>query len=359
MQHPLTMFDEPELWTDDEPLECCSVVPEGPDVATFSFVAPGGGLFRYLPGQFITIELPVTGGPVWRTYTISSSPSRPLALSLTVKAQRDSVATRWMLDHLRPGMRLRARGPAGVFTLPVRRRAKYIFVAAGSGVTPSLSMTTFLFDRGKDIDVIIVSCARRPSELICRRELELMAARAPSIKLHFIVEEEDPYGVWAGYRGRLNQVMLGAIAPDYLEREVYCCGPEPFMKGVREMLGALGYDMERYNQESFVAPIETASDVPDLDDYVPDETSEVEVAFLASGVAARCTQADTVLSAARSAGLNIPFGCQFGVCGTCKVRKIAGEVHMVHSGGISDDDIDEGYILACCSRPVGRVEVEA
>ena len=79
-------LDQPSTWTDAEPLECCAVVPEAPDVATVSFVAPGGGWFRFLPGQFITLELPVPGGPIWRTYTISSSPSRPLTLGITVKA---------------------------------------------------------------------------------------------------------------------------------------------------------------------------------------------------------------------------------------------------------------------------------
>lgn len=347
----------PAVWSDREPLECCAVVPEGPNVATFSFVAPRDGLFAYLPGQFLTIELPLPEGPAWRTYTISSSPSRPLTLSITVKAQADSRATRWMLDHLRPGMRLNARGPAGIFTLPMRDSGRYLFIGAGSGITPTLSMTTYLFDRGKDTDVVVVSCARRPAELICRRELELMAARVPSIKLHFIVEEEDPYEVWTGYRGRLNQVMLGAIAPDYLERDVYCCGPEPFMKGVRDMLNGLGYDAQRYRQESFAAPIETAAVAPPLDDFVPDDDSAAEVVFTESNVRAPCSETDTVLSVARNAGLSIPTGCLFGVCGTCRVKKSAGRVHMVHSGGIDDDEIAEGYILACCSNPIGRVEV--
>lgn len=350
---------DPGIWTDAEPLECCAVVPEAPDVATFSFVSASGRRFDYLPGQFLKVELPLPGGPVWRTYTISSSPSRPLSISLTVKAQPDSRATRWMLDHLRPGMRIRARGPAGIFTLPVASGGKFLFVAAGSGITPSLSMSTYLYDRGRDIDVALIHCARRPAELIGRHVLETMALRAPGIKLHFIVEEDDPFGVWTGHRGRLNQVMLAAIAPDYLEREVYCCGPEPFMKGVRDMLNALGYDMDRYRQESFAAPVEARSDAPPIDDVVPDEAAKAEVAFSASGITAECGETDTVLQVARASGVDIPSGCLFGVCGTCRVRKRAGAVHMVHSGGITDDEIAAGWILACCSHPIGRVDIEA
>jgi len=75
-------------------------------------------------------------------------------------------------------------------------------------------------------------------------------------------------------------------------------------------------------------------------------------------VTAWAAETDTILAAARGAGLNIPSGCTFGVCGTCKVKKLSGDVHMVHNGGISEDDIAAGYILACCSHPIGRVSVD-
>lgn len=354
----LTASADAGIWMDAEPLVCCSVVPEAPNTATFSFVSPSGAQFRYEPGQFLTLELPVPGGTVWKTYTISSSPSRPLTISVTVKAQKDSVGTRWMLDHLKPGMRIKATGPAGLFTLPRLEKKKYLFISAGSGITPSLSMTTYLYDRGTDIDVVFVNCARRPQDIIARQRLEQMASRVPSLKLFFIVEEDDPYRVWTGLRGQLNQLMIGLIAGDYLEREVYCCGPEPFMDAVREMLIALGYDMERYHQESFTAPVKTEEQLPEHDDLVPDERAAAAVGFARSGVTAECTETDTVLAVARGAGIVIPSGCTFGVCGTCKVRKTAGEVHMVHNGGISEDDIEEGYILACCSKPIGAVEID-
>lgn len=355
----LTALADAGIWSDTEQLVCCSVVPEAPNTATFSFVSPSGAQFRYEPGQFMTLELPVPGGTVWKTYTISSSPSRPLTISVTVKAHAGSVGTRWMLDHLRQGMQIKATGPAGIFTLPRRERKKYLFISAGSGITPSLAMTTYLFDRGTDVDVTFVHCAQRPQDIIARQRLEQMASRVPTIRLFFIVEEDDPYRVWTGLRGRLNQLMIGLIAGDYLEREVYCCGPEPFMDAVREMLIALGYDMAHYHQESFVAPVKKEEQLPEHDDVVPDEDAMASVTFACSDVKAVCKETDTVLAVARSAGIVIPSGCTFGVCGTCKIKKNAGDVHMVHNGGISKDDIDAGYILACCSKPIGAVNIEA
>lgn len=357
MTLPNKAFGE-QPWKDSEPLECAMVVPETTDTATFTFRAPSGAWFDYRPGQFITLDLPVPGGNVQRTYTISSSPSRPLSISVTVKAQPGSTGGRWMLDHLKPGMQIKAFGPAGVFTTQCRSDKKYLFISAGSGITPVMSMTTWAWDSGEMPDIAFVHAARSPSDIIFRQRLEGMADRVPGLKLHFTVEETDPFRSWHGYRGRLNQIMLGLMASDYLDREVYCCGPEPFMQAVRDMLAALGYDMDRYHQESFGAPVRTQAEVPVLDDVIPEEGASAEIIFAASGVTAKCDQTDTVLAVARANGLNIPSGCTFGLCGTCRIKKNSGEVHMVHNGGISDEDIEDGYILACCSHPIGAVSVE-
>lgn len=347
-----------EPWSDDEALECTMVVPETRDTATFVFRAPSGAWFDYQPGQFITLDLPVPGGNVQRTYTISSSPSRPLSISVTVKAQPTSIGTRWMLDHLRPGMRLKAFGPAGIFSSHRHPARKYLFISAGSGITPMMSMTTWAWDQAQDPDIVFVHAARSPSDIIFRERLEQFSARVPGVQLRFTVEELEPFRSWTGYQGRLSQIMLGLMAPDYLEREVFCCGPEPFMQAVRDMLGSLGYDMERYHQESFGAPIETEAEAPVIDDIAPDAEQRARVIFAASGVSTACAETDTVLAVAKRAGLNIPSGCTFGLCGTCRIRKTAGEVHMVHNGGISDEDIADGWILACCSNPLGQVTVE-
>lgn len=339
-------------WDDREALECAMVIPETGDCATIAFRAPSGAWFDYQPGQFLTFDLPLPGGTIQRTYTISSSPSRPLSISITVKAQPGSVGTRWLIDHLKPGMRLRAHGPAGQFTFLRHPSRKYLFISAGSGITPMMSMTTWAWDSGEMPDIAFVHAARKPSDIIFRRRLEQFASRVPGLQLRFTVEEVDPFAVWSGYRGRLSQIMLGLMAPDYLEREVFCCGPEPFMKSVREMLVSLGFDMAHYHEESFAAP--ALEEIP-VEAAAP--SGAAEIAFSASGLTVPCDGSETILAIARRAGLNIPSSCNFGLCGTCKVQKTAGEVVMVHNGGISEDEVAEGLILACCSRPQGKVEI--
>lgn len=353
----MSQFKNIHFWTDAEELECVTRTPEAPGTVTFSFQSPSAALFNHDPGQFITLELPVPGGSVWRTYTISSSPSRPTALTLTVKAQEGSIGTRWMLDHLQKGMRLRAKGPAGKFTIAQHPARKYLFISAGSGITPMVAMTTWMYDSGREPDIVFINCARRPSEIILRDRMELMASRIVGLDVKWVVEGPDPFQPWTGYQGRFNQIMLGLMAADYLDREVFCCGPEPFMRAVREALEGLSYDMSHYHQESFNAEPEAAEDIPE--DLFPVALNQAEVAFALSGVSAKCAETDTILAAAKLAGLVIPSGCSMGICGTCKVKKTEGQVHMVHNGGITDEDIAEGYILACCSKPMGRVTVEA
>jgi stachydrine N-demethylase, reductase component len=344
------------FWTDAEPLECTATLNEAPNVMTFSFQSPSGALFDFDPGQFLTIELPVQGQPIHRTFTISSSPSRPTSLTLTVKAQPRSIGARWMFDHLRPGMQVRAVGPSGRFSMRHHPSPKYLFISAGSGITPMMSMTTSLFDAGRACDIAFVNCARRPSEIIFRDSLEHMAKRMPGLALTWVADEADPYSPWTGYRGTFNQLMLGLIAPDYLEREVFCCGPEPFMQAVREALAGLGYDMDRYHQESFGGSPQQAEALP-VDD-LPREGSIARITFAASGKTVVCKETDTLLATAQASGVTLPSGCGMGICGTCTVRKLDGQVQMTHNGGILDEDIAAGYVLACCSRPLGDVTLD-
>lgn len=358
--HPIRHLDEMLPWNDKlQMLECISAVEEAPDVMTFSFRTPDQNWFRYAPGQFVTLELPVSPEPVMRTYTLSSTPSRPYSIAVTVKAQQGSVGTRWMLDHLRPGMRIRAYGPAGDFSLASRPAEKYLFISAGSGITPMMSMTRWLHDCAPSTDTIFINCARRPDEIIFHDELRLLASRMEALKLAFIVGRSLPRHGWSGLHGRIDRARLELIAPDIHHRTVFCCGPEPFMRAMREALQAMGFDMARYHQESFQPAAETVGTPPSPASGPETAAQAATVRFTRSGVETACAADDTILLAARSAGLKIPSACEFGVCGTCKVLCSGGETVMNHNGGIRDDEIAEGYVLACCTRPVGPVEIDA
>ncbi|OCC05483.1 hybrid-cluster NAD(P)-dependent oxidoreductase [Labrys sp. WJW] len=359
--HLYRHLDEMAPWNDRlQVLEIVGITDEAPDVKTFIFRSDAQTWFRYKPGQFITLELPVTDGPLLRTYTLSSSPSRPFAISITVKAQASSVGTRWMFDHLKVGDRIKAYGPAGDFSHHDHPAARYLFISAGSGVTPMMSMLRWLSDCAPWTDVSFVNCARRPEEIIFREELGLLGRHMPGLKLGFMIEERSSRENWFGHIGRIDAVRMPLLAPDFREREVFCCGPEPFMRAVRELLASAGFDLGHYHQESFAAPVREEALAEVASEALEEAQEKAQlVRFALSETDGQCLPEQTVLQTARACGVRIPAACEFGLCGTCKIRKVSGEVTMNHNGGILDDEIADGFILACCSKPLTALEVEA
>ena len=147
------------------------------------------------------------------------------------------------------------------------------------------------------------------------------------------------------------------IAPDLLMREVFCCGPAPYMAAVRAMLDAAGFDPARYREESFAF---AAADEPDSGpppQPAAASAGSFTVQFTGLGRVIQCPAGATILAAARAAGLRLPSACNKGVCGTCKSRLIAGTVDLRHGGGIRQREIDAGMTLLCSARPTSDVMI--
>src|SRR6185437_3056062 len=156
------------------------------------------------------------------------------------------------------------------------------------------------------------------------------------LSLGFMVSERSSRESWFGHTGHIDTMRLPILAPDFREREIFCCGPEPFMHAMREILAASGFEMDHFHQESFVsAPTTTPAENPvealqPLPDSAPVEAG-MPIRFASSDVDAQCATGQTVLQTARVSGVRIPAACELGLCGTCKVRKISGEVEMQHN----------------------------
>lgn len=343
------------LWnpeTDDR-LVCLAVQHETADVATFVFAAPGGRRFAFEPGQFMNVEVEIDGRVETRSYTISSSPARPERVAISVKRIPGGLVSNHLHERLKPGTEIRAQLPLGDFSTARHPARKYLFLAAGVGVTPLMSMLRAEDDRATGSDVVFVNTARRPEDIVFRRELEAIAARNRAVRLAHVVtgEGRDP---WTGWRGRIDRAMLAAMVPDLAEREVFVCGPDGFMASVRAMLAALGFDMKRHHEESFVFGSGEAVAAEPVD-----PTARVwRVTFAKSGRVIDCDGSTAILAAARKAGLVLPSACTKGLCGTCKSKKLAGEVEMKHQGGIRPREIDAGMVLICCSKPRSDVTIE-
>jgi glycine betaine monooxygenase B len=190
----------------------------------------------------------------------------------------------------------------------------------------------------------------------------------PRFRVAVICEWQPPGSSYAGHLGRIDGARLAHIAPDYLERDVYTCGPAPFMSAVRSLLDDAGYDMSRYRQESFtfetlLAPATAAPEAKALAGAEAEvgavtAAQEFQITLPKLGKKFPCRSDQPILQAATAAGLRLPFSCSNGICGTCKSKKISGTVEMKHAGGIRQREIDQGWVLPCCSRPQSDVTLD-
>jgi ferredoxin-NADP reductase len=418
---PLATVDpnQIERWKKGElTVKCVQIIDETHDVKTFRFVADPPMLFTYKPGQFVTLDLEINCEQVLRSYSISSTPSRPHTLEITIKrvlAPPNSgsdvppgLVSNWLHDNLKVGSNIKLSGPMGKFTCFANPAPKLLLISAGSGITPMMSMSRWLYDTASDVDIVFFHCARSPKDIIFRQELELMTAQHPKFNLAVSITRREPSQVWMSFTGRLNATMLKMIAPDYQERTVYVCGPNPFMEAVHDMLESINFPMHNYYEESFgpprkqkktsnatakieppasnsrnlglrgmlgkmpteaspgqdaiiPAPTTPALATPTPSYLFPASSSPAIVVFANSGKEVPGDGDETILDMAEQQGVKIRSSCRSGVCGTCKKRKSEGNIKMADYDpeALEESEIQQGYILTCVSYPIGRVVVDA
>ncbi len=432
---PLQLLDLQALrpWPEDDLKVCCvRIIQETPDVKTFCFVAEPPVLFNYKPGQFVTLDLDVNGQSVSRSYSISSPPSRPHTLEISVKrvptpedcpTAPPGKVSNWLHDHLQVGNWITISGPSGKFSCASYPADKLLFISAGSGITPMMSMTRWLHDTVASADVIFFHNARTPEDIIYRAELDLLVQRMPYLQVAISLSRRQAHQPWSGLTGRLNAQMLELVAPDFRERTVFVCGPNPFMASVKSLLEGLGYPMTQYHEESFGKPkgtkavaapaINSPLNIPEppivtpiappppiavdvsprpgyglaglLDNLQPltlnqphEEpvnspppaspvnpgpvaSSNMVVKFNKTGKEVAADGELSILELAEQEGVKIRSSCRSGTCGTCKKRKLEGEILMqdYDPEALESDEQAEGFILTCISYPRGLVVIDA
>ncbi|MDR9402691.1 MAG: FAD-binding oxidoreductase [Halothece sp. Uz-M2-17] len=360
---------------------CQKVIQETADVKTFIFTSDNGKLFSYKPGQFVTLNLDINGQSVKRSYSISSTPTRPYTLEITVKrvpAPEDDpslppgLVSNWLHDEIEPGSQISLNGPFGKFSCYDHKKEKLLLISAGSGITPMMSMSRWLLDQGSHTDMIFFHSARSPEDIIFKPELELLSAQHPNFQLAISMTRSQQGQPWMGYLGRLNEAMLKVIAPDFQERMVYMCGPDGFMKKVKSMFQELDFPMENFYEESFGAPKRkkqpvpetqskattpsaTAESTPPLVKQAVDSTKPV-VVFQKSQEELACEDEKSILELALESGIEIDYSCGSGACGTCQVKCVSGEYRYLQDPSY---EADSGNILTCIATPVGTVKIDA
>jgi ferredoxin-NADP reductase len=328
-------------------LRLVEIRPETPDIKTFLFRSETGPL-AYEAGQSMTLRLAIDGETLFRTFSLASAPGSD-TLAMTIKAHAQGRATRWLHERLSPGDTIAARSPRGRFTIASRKTDRIALVSAGSGASPLMAMLRHLAEVAPDTDIAWLHAARTPADILFAEELADLQRRMPNLKVAMLVSRPAPG--WFGFSGRLNRRLVSVAVPDFGRREVFCCGPSGFMDEARLIHAAEGGLREYFHIEHFGA-VAPAAPVPALAD-APETGFAVQLGekrFLARAD-------ETLLQAATRQTIVIPCGCASGMCGTCRVNLVDGEVAMQHEGGISAEEEAQGFILACSSRPRSDVTI--
>jgi ferredoxin-NADP reductase/ferredoxin len=418
--------------------ECVETVPEAGGMMTFVFRRSDGAPLAFRAGQYVNVAFPVNGedrDPVDRSYSLSSSPTQPWTFSISVKRDNTGLVSPWVHENVRPGTVLDMLGPVGAFHLPdADRRARYLFLAAGAGITPIMSMVRTIHSLPGHADVVVLYHGAEAGGFAFHQELAYIASVDSRVKVFYSLGDRSKPDGWEGLSGRLTAAMIDQVAPDANGRQVYACGPEGYLNSATELLKKVGVDdtsiyMEffsgdrqtilEYQAELALAadiaeeiaeeiansaedyyesqpspfglyepgydengtlqatglPLETANPeapnpegspdaepeagTPDASSFDTVGTGSLTLSFMRTGINVRIDPDQHILEVAQRAGVRIGANCKEGMCGSCKVVKLSGEVEMNHQGGIRKREIDAGKFLPCCSTARTDMVIDA
>ncbi len=281
-------------------------------------IKPGWGFsFDYQAGQYIGIGLLVDGRWRWRSYSLTSVPvdrqsgSRGArTITITVKAMPEGFLSTHLVGGVAPGTIVRLAAPQGNFVLPDPAPAKILFLTAGSGITPVMSMLRTLVRRDQLGDVTHVHSAPTAADVLFAGELAELADAHEDYRLTVRATRTE---------GRVDLARLDEIVPDWRERQTWACGPEAMLEGADRTWKAAGIP-ERLHLERFAA-VRTSA-----------HGSGGTVDFARAGKTATVDGATSLMDAGEAAGIQMPFGCRMGICQSCVVGLLDGHVRDLRTG---------------------------
>jgi uncharacterized protein YcbX/ferredoxin-NADP reductase len=308
---------------------------------TFWLEPQKGAMPDYKAGQHLPIELNLDGQVIKRLYTLSSSPSRPGRLAISVKRIDGGSVSNWLFEHFQVGDTLIADKPNGSFHMANADHEPLLLLSAGSGVTPMMSMLRDLSDRDAVNNVVFFHQCSTVDDIPFAEELKSLEAKHENFTVMLSLTQSNDD--WQGLKGRFSLSHLKQI-PDLTARQVFVCGSDGFMQKAKNLMLKKGLAEDHYHQEAFGVAMAT-------------ENSVKAVQISIDGNVFEGDNQKTLLEQAEDAGLSITHTCRAGFCGACKVTVESGLVHQPDVPAIQESEIAEGKVLACCSVPRTDVEI--
>jgi ring-1,2-phenylacetyl-CoA epoxidase subunit PaaE len=332
------------------PLAVTAVDALTDDSAAVTFAVPDELVetFAFAPGQSLTIKV----GAERRSYSICAPAGRPPRIG--VREVAGGAVSGWLVHQVKPGDVIEVQAPAGTFTPDLGEGGHHVLIAAGSGITPMLSIAASVLSAGADSTVTLLYGNRRTDSVMFADDVaDLKDAHPARMRLVHVLSRE-PQEVEL-FSGRLDAAKLRALLPVTLAVDAvdhwWLCGPFGMVTDAIDVLTELGVPGERVHRELFYVgddpPVEAQHD------DAPTGTG-AEVTVVLDGRSTTVTiQPDTpVLDGAQKVRPDLPFACKGGVCGTCRALVTSGEVHMRRNYALEQKELDAGYVLTCQALPV-------
>jgi stearoyl-CoA 9-desaturase NADPH oxidoreductase len=275
-------------------------------------IKPGWGFsFDYEPGQYMGIGLLIDGRWRWRSYSLTSSPHRSArTVTISVKAMPEGFLSAHLVDGVKPGTIVRLAAPQGNFVLPDPAPPAVLFITAGSGITPVMSMLRTLVRRDQVTDVIHLHSSPTAADVMFGAELEKLTRDHPGYRLQLRATRDQ---------GRLDLSQLDTEVPDWRDRQTWACGPEAMLTAA-EQAWSTAHLADHLHLERFA-----------VSRAAPDGEGGT-VTFAKSGKSTAADAATSLMDAGERLGVQMPFGCRMGICQSCVVTLVEGHVRDLRSG---------------------------
>lgn len=342
------------------------VAPLTEDAVTITFEVPEelATAYRHTQGQHVALLCPVAGDEVRRNYSICTPPSSGV-LRVAVKRLPGGVFSTWAHTQARPGDSISVMTPVGRFgtALDPARAGRYAAVAAGSGITPVLSIVAATLEVERSSTFTLVYQNRTSASIMFLEELADLKDRYPERLevIHVLSREEQGAEI---LHGRLDAAKLGrlldTLVPPERVDEWFLCGPAAMIEEARSTLLGRGVDPARVHRELFHSEAPAGSRPRSRPAEAPGAEGAHRVTVRLDGRSSTVTLGPgegPILDAALRVRADAPFACRDGVCGTCRARLVEGKVEMDHADALEETEREAGFVLACQAYPLSETVV--
>jgi ring-1,2-phenylacetyl-CoA epoxidase subunit PaaE len=328
---------------------------------TFDIPSQSRDKFHFEPGQFLTLRAKVNGQDVRRNYSISSPRSQFLRhgeLEIGIRPVEGGLFSNWAATELKAGDTLNVMPPEGRFTIKKPRAIHRVGFAAGSGITPILSIAATTLEEQTESKFTLIYGNRRMSSVMFNEALQDLKDRFPGrfTMIHILSQQAQEVDL---LQGRIDdnkiKAIINALLPAKSMDEVFICGPEAMIEVTEKALIDSGVPANRVHSERFTTSASQAHKVQadtDASKEKSSSTKNIHMTVVLDGKEheVALSQDEHILDAALNAGLDLPFSCKAGVCSTCRCKVTQGEVTMDKNFTLESAEVAQGFALSCQAR---------